>query len=66
MDFKVEPIDLIHDKFIEKNEHDRVLRCTVFCHDEINVEKIEAAVNLLVKKVPILNTVLIDDGKKLY
>jgi hypothetical protein len=60
MGSKVNPLDLLHDKSYQQQEHDRIIRALLtFETDGVDVEKL----NLVIKKIytnnPALNSILI-------
>lgn len=63
MDWKVNYLDHVHDKYYDNEENDRIVRCLITMKEEVNIQKITDTMHRLIQVVPWLNSVYIEYPK---
>lgn len=63
MESKVNPLDLYHNKFIEEELHDRLIRIIFLFEKVIAKDRVEKTVNKVLRFLPIINSVMTEDPK---
>jgi NRPS condensation-like uncharacterized protein len=63
---KIDTNDLIFQKNYNPDEHDRIVRCFLVYKYYINIERLQDSLLILLKELPILNSVFQEDDGKYY
>jgi hypothetical protein len=57
---------VIYEKFFDNEEHDRIVRSMITFIKDINLSKMQQAIDKLLSEAPFFNTTFQEDNKKFY